>query len=184
MYQGTGGACSLKCVYMVDDLVRMGVVTSPHGVHGEVKVYPTTDTPERFETVGNVIVEQKGKQTLMDVENVKYFKGMVILKLSGIRTMDEAETYRQADLLVHKYQTPCEGGQYFICDLLDMEVVNEAGEKIGFVKDVLQTGANSVYVVEKPDGKELLLPVIPDCVKNVSLEERRITVFVMPGLED
>lgn len=167
-----------------NDLVRMGVVTSPHGIRGEVNVYPTTDTPERFETVGFVIVENRKGQTQMDVESVKYFKGMVILKLSGINDIDTAEAFRQADILVHKYQTPCREGEYFICDLIGLEVVNEKGEQIGTLTDVLTTGANKVYVVQKPDGKELLLPVIPDCILSVSLEEKKVTAYVLPGLED
>ena len=169
----------------MEDELRIGVITSPHGVHGEVKVYPTTDDPNRFQTVGFVTVESKGQRTRMDITSVKYFKGMVILKLSGIATRDDAELFRNADLWILRSQSsPCREGEYFIADIIGMEVYTEEGQRVGTVTDVYETGANNVYEVRKEDGKELLLPVIPSCIRNVSVPEKRMTVHILPGLEE
>lgn len=166
------------------EYLRIGTVTSPHGVHGEFSVYPTTDDLNRFKQVKKVVVTTLKTREEKKIESVKYFKGMAILKLSGISTRDEAETYRNAELWIHRSESPKEPGKHLICDLLEMEVVTETGEPVGHMKDVLQTGANDVFVVEKPDGKELLLPKIPSCILNVDEEAKKITVFVLPGLED
>ena len=168
----------------MEDYFRIGVVTAPHGVHGEMKIYPTTDDMDRFKQVNPVLLTTFRSREIKQIESVKYFKGMAILKLSGIDTMDEAEKYRKAELWVERSQLPKIPGKYLIADLIGMDVVTEDGVSIGTLTDVWQTGANDVYVVEKHDGKELLLPKIPSCILNVDEEDRRITVYVLPGLED
>ena len=168
----------------MEDYFRIGVVTAPHGVHGEMKIYPTTDDMDRFKQVNPVLLTTFRSREIKKIESVKYFKGMAILKLSGIDTMDEAEKYRKAELWVERSQLPKIPGKYLIADLIGMDVVTEEGVSIGTLTDVWQTGANDVYVVEKHDGKELLLPKIPSCILNVDEEDRRITVYVLPGLED
>ncbi len=169
----------------MDDLLRIGVVTSPHGIKGEVKVYITTDEPERFLQISDLVVDNHKEYRKMAIEDVKYFKNMVILKLSGIHDMDEAAAYRNADLLIHRSQSsPCKEGEYFIADLIGMEVVNEKGEEVGTLTDVYETGANNVYEVTKKNGKQLLLPKIPECILHVDVENKRMQVYVMPGLED
>jgi 16S rRNA processing protein RimM len=163
--------------------LRIGVITQPHGIRGEVKVYPTTDDPDRFLQVEDVLVERKGVREPMKIEGTKYFKQMVILKLSGISDMTQAETYRQADILIHRSQSaPLEPGHYFIVDLLGLEVYEDE-RHLGTVTDFLQTGANNVYVVTKEDGKELLIPDIPDCILHVDVDEGILKVRLLPGLE-
>ena len=167
------------------EFLRIGVVTSPHGVRGEVRVYPTTDEISRFSEVGTLLLEKEGVRSLRTIESVKQLKGMVALKLSGIDSVEEAETIRNADLLIRRDQSsPLKEGQYFIGDLLDLLAVREDGTEVGTVEDVLKTGANSVLVIKKKDGKELLLPVNPDCVLSVDSDEGIMTIHVLPGLED
>ena len=167
------------------EFLRIGVVTSPHGVRGEVRVYPTTDEISRFSEVGTLLLEKEGVRSLRTIESVKQLKGMVALKLSGIDSVVEAEKIRNADLLIRRDQSsPLKEGQYFIGDLLDLLAVREDGTEVGTVEDVLKTGANSVLVIKKKDGKELLLPVIPDCVLSVDSDEGIMTIHVLPGLED
>ncbi|MBQ7601444.1 MAG: 16S rRNA processing protein RimM [Lachnospiraceae bacterium] len=167
------------------EFLRIGVVTSPHGVRGEVRVYPTTDEISRFSEVGTLLLEKEGVRSLRTIESVKQLKGMVALKLSGIDSVEEAEKIRNADLLIRRDQSsPLKEGQYFIGDLLDLLAVREDGTEVGTVEDVLKTGANSVLVIKKKDGKELLLPVISDCVLSVDSDEGIMTIHVLPGLED
>ena len=167
------------------EFLRIGVVTSPHGIRGEVRVFPTTDEISRFGEVGTLLMEKDGVRSLRSVESVKRLKGMVALKLSGIDTVEDAEKIRNAELQIRREQSsPLKEGQYFIGDLLDLRAIREDGSEAGIVEDVLKTGANSILVIRKPDGKELLLPIIPDCVLGVDYDAETVKIHVLPGLED
>ena len=168
----------------MEQMLRVGVITSTHGVRGEVKVFPTTDDAKRFKTLKKVILE--GREPLeRSIEQVKFFKNMVILKFKGYDNINDVETWRQRDLLITRDQAvELKEDEYFITDLIGLTVVNEEEAVLGRVKDVMETGANDVYVVELTGGKELLLPAIKDCILNVDLEGGRMKVHVLDGLMD
>ena len=168
----------------MEQMLRVGVITSTHGVRGEVKVFPTTDDAKRFKTLKKVILD--GREPLeLSIEQVKFFKNMVILKFKGYDNINDVETWRQRDLLITRDQAvELKEDEYFITDLIGLTVVNEEEAVLGRVKDVLETGANDVYVVELTGGKELLLPAIKDCILNVDLEDGRMKVHVLDGLMD
>ena len=168
----------------MEQMLRVGVITSTHGVRGEVKVFPTTDDAKRFKTLKKVILD--GREPLeLSIEQVKFFKNMVILKFKGYDNINDVETWRQRDLLITRDQAvELKEDEYFITDLIGLTVVNEEEAVLGRVKDVLETGANDVYVVELTGGKELLLPAIKDCILNVDLEGGRMKVQVLDGLMD
>ena len=168
----------------MEQMLRVGVITSTHGVRGEVKVFPTTDDAKRFKTLKKVILD--GREPLeLSIEQVKFFKNMVILKFKGYDNINDVETWRQRDLLITRAQAvELKEDEYFITDLIGLTVVNEDEAVPSSVKDVLETGANDVYVVELTGGKELLLPAIKDCILNVDLEGGRMKVHVLDGLMD
>ena len=168
----------------MEQMLRVGVITSTHGVRGEVKVFPTTDDAKRFKTLKKVILD--GREPLeLSIEQVKFFKNMVILKFKGYDNINDVETWRQRDLLITRDQAvELKEDEYFITDLIGLTVVNEEEAVLGRVKDVLETGAHDVYVVELTGGKELLLPAIKDCILNVDLEGGRMKVHVLDGLMD
>ena len=168
----------------MEQMLRVGVITSTHGVRGEVKVFPTTDDAKRFKTLKKVILD--GREPLeLSIEQVKFFKNMVILKFKGYDNINDVETWRQRDLVITRDQAvELKEDEYFITDLIGLTVVNEEEAVLGRVKDVLETGANDVYVVELTGGKELLLPAIKDCILNVDLEGGRMKVHVLDGLMD
>lgn len=167
------------------DMLRVGVITSPHGIVGEVNVFPTTDDPNRFRELKKCYISTKNKLIPAAVESVKFFKGTVILKLDAVPDRNMAETLRKCDLMIDREDAvPLEEGEYFICDLIGLEIISEDGEKIGVLEDVLQTGANDVYSVKCEDGKELLIPVTDECVKNIDPEGGKITVHLLPGLRE
>ena len=168
----------------MEQMLRVGVITSTHGVRGKVKVFPTTDDAKRFKTLKKVILD--GREPLeLSIEQVKFFKNMVILKFKGYDNINDVETWRQRDLLITRDQAvELKEDEYFITDLIGLTVVNEEEAVLGRVKDVLETGANDVYVVELTGGKELLLPAIKDCILNVDLEGGRMKVHVLDGLMD
>lgn len=167
---------------------QVGIITSTHGLKGEVKVFPTTDDPQRFLDLEEVILEKGRIRKTLRIRSVKFFKKYVILGFEGMDRIEDVERLRGSSLLIdRKDALPLEEGEYYIPDLLGLKVVTREEEEdvqIGTLKDVLMTGANDVYVVEKTDGGELLIPVIEQCIKEVNLEEGFVRVWIMPGLED
>ena len=164
---------------------QVGVITSTHGVKGEVKVFPTTDDPARFKKLKQVILDTGKEDMELEITGVKFFKNMVILKFKGIDDMDTANKYRQKSLYVTRENAvKLEKNEYFIADLIGLAVSSEEGEDLGFINDVLQTGANDVYVIKKTGEEDLLLPAIKDCVKEVDIEGGKMVVHVLPGLRD
>ena len=169
----------------MEDLLRVGVIANTHGIRGEVKVFPTTDEKERFKDLKKVILYMGKEQKVLEIQSVRFFKNLVILKFKGIDNINDIEMYKGKDLLVTREDAvPLEEGEYFIADLLDLDVYSDEDEKIGVLYDVMQTGANDVYVVKTEEGKEILLPAIDECILDIDLEESRMTVHIMEGLLD
>lgn len=169
----------------MEEFLRIGVITTSHGVKGEVKVFPTTDEPARFRELEELWVQTaKGKEKKR-IEQVKFFKQFVILKLEGISDMDQALLYKSCDLLVDRaHALPLEEGEYYISDIIGLPVITDEGERLGIVKDVIQTGANDVYEVLRENGKSVLLPAIRSCVLGIDLAKGEMRVHLMEGLLD
>lgn len=170
---------------MKEDLLQIGVITTTHGLRGEVKVYPTTDDNMRFKQLKTVLVDTGKKQMELTVSSVKFFKNIVILKFKEFDNINDVEFLRQAKLLVTRENAvELKENEYFIADLIDMQAVSDEGEELGVIADVLKTGANDVYVIKKENTKDLLVPAIRDCIKNVDLEQGVMTVHLLPGLKE
>ena len=149
----------------MEDLLQVGIITSTHGVRGEVKVYPTTDDPRRFRRLKEVVLDTGKEKMNLEIEGVKFFKQFVILKFKGLDNINDIEKYRQKSLYVtRKNAVRLQRDEYFIADLIGLKVQDEDGKELGTVKDVIETGANDVYEVEMADGKSLLLPAIKQCI--------------------
>ena len=169
----------------MENLLRVGVITSTHGVRGEVKVFPTTDDMNRFKKLKTVILDTGKEKKTLHVESVKFFKNMVILKFKGFDNINDVEMWRQKDLLITRDQAvKLSPDENFIVDLIGLTVMTDEGEKLGVMQDVLQTGANDVYIVKMVSGKEVLLPAIKECILNVDLEKGEMLVHVLDGLLD
>lgn len=169
----------------MEDMLRVGVFANTHGVRGEIKVFPTTDDVTRFKKL-KVLYLDKGTELMkLEVSSVRFFKNMVIMKFKEIDNINDIEKYKGKDLLIERKQAvPLQENEYFICDIIGSRVVTEDKEEIGTLKEVLQTGANDVYVVKTNEGKEVLFPVIDECVLDVDTEEKVVTVRIMPGIMD
>lgn len=169
----------------MEDLLQVGIITSTHGVRGEVKVYPTTDDPRRFRRLKEVVLDTGKEKMNLEIEGVKFFKQFVILKFKGLDNINDIEKYRQKSLYVtRKNAVRLQRDEYFIADLIGLKVQDEDGKELGTVKDVIETGANDVYKVEMADGKSLLLPAIKQCILNVDVENGTMQVHVLEGLLD
>lgn len=169
----------------MEDLLQVGIITSTHGVRGEVKVYPTTDDPRRFRRLKEVVLDTGKEKMNLEIEGVKFFKQFVILKFKGLDNINDIEKYRQKSLYVtRKNAVRLQRDEYFIADLIGLKVQDEDAKELGTVKDVIETGANDVYEVEMADGKSLLLPAIKQCILNVDVENGTMQVHVLEGLLD
>ena len=167
---------------------RIGIFSSTHGIRGEIKVYPTTDSPARFSSLKKVILETPKERLELEAEKARFSKGMVILKFKGIDNINDIERYKGASLFVAREDAaPLEENSYYIADLLGCRVETEDGRFLGTLQQVMPTGANDVFVVKdltRPDSKEYLLPNIKACVQRIDPEAGLILVHMMPGLEE
>ena len=167
----------------MEDYLRVGVITTTHGVRGEVKVYPTTDDPKRFLDLKNLYLDTGKVKLTLEIEGVKFFKQLVILKFKGIDNINDIEKYRGRDLLIDREDAvELQEGEYFIYDLIDSEVYTDEGVKLGRLTEIMTTAANDVYVVETAEGKEVLIPSIKECILDVDVENKRITVHLLKGM--
>ena len=167
----------------MEDMLQVGVVTTTHGVRGEVKVFPTTDDCARFKKLKNVILDTGREKLDMEITSVKFFKNLVILKFKGYDNINDVERFRQAKLLVTRDNAvELAEDEYFIADLIGLKASSDEGEDLGEITDVLQTGANDVHVISKEGTPDLLVPAIKDCVVNVDIEAGTIVLHLLDGL--
>ncbi len=169
----------------MEDYFQIGVITSTHGIKGEVKVFPTTDDHNRFKKLKDCFIEFKGELLPVRAESCKFFKNMVILKFEDIDNINDVEKYKQCKILVDReHAVALEEDEYFVADLLGLTVVTEDGRELGIIEDIIPTGANDVYVVTDKSQKEWLIPAIKDCIVNIALEQKKMTVRLLKGMEE
>lgn len=168
----------------MEQYLQVGIISSTHGVHGEVKVFPTTDDVNRFKKLKEALLRlPSGEQLPLKIVSVKFFKQFAILKFEGYDSINDIEKYRGLSLYVSRENAVrLAKDEYYIADLIGMRVVDEEGQELGELTDVMETGANDVYVIAKPDGSELLLPAISQCILQVDVEEGFMRVHVLEGL--
>lgn len=169
----------------MEDMFRVGVISNTHGIKGEVKVYPTTDDIRRFDDLKEVVLDTDSEQLKLNVAGVKYFKNMVILKFKEFDNINDIIKYKGMDLLVTRENAiPLEEGEYYIADIIGSDVITDEDKYLGKLVDVMQTGANDVYVVKRENGKEVLLPSIKQCILDRDIENKIVRVHIMKGLLD
>ena len=167
------------------DHLEVGKIINTHGLRGEVKVAPWTDTPDVFEEIKNVFVIKNKEKITLEISHVKYQKNNLIIKFKELQDINDAQHLKNFVLYVDRNELgELPEGVYYIADLIGMEVKREDKSSIGVLKDVLQTGANDVYVVERQGEKELLIPVIESVVLSVDTENKEIIVKLPDGLEE
>lgn len=165
------------------ELLQVGVISSTHGVRGEVKVFPTTDDVKRFKKLKEVLLDTGRGHLKLEVESVKFFKQFAILKFKGIDNINDIEKYKGKSLLVdRKNAVKLQKNEYFIADMVGITVFTEDGEEFGKLTDVMETGANDVYVIESIKHGEILVPAIKQCILNVDIEKQTMVIHLMEGL--
>ncbi|WP_313526065.1 ribosome maturation factor RimM [Anaerotignum sp.] len=168
----------------MEQYFEIGKITGTHGIRGTMRVFPTTQDPTRYERLKEIIVEIRGKRETFHIQKVAYHKQFVLLTVKEITDINVAELYKTGTILIpDSAAIPLEENEYYTRDLYGLKVVTDDGEELGELTKVYVTGANDVYAVQKgPEGKELLIPAIKDCIKNVDIKEGVMTVKLLEGL--
>lgn len=167
----------------MEQLLQVGVISSTHGIRGEVKVFPTTDDVKRFKKLKKVILDTGREHLPLEVESIKFFKQFAIVKFKGIDNINDIEKYKGKSLLVDRENAvKLRKDEYFIADMIGLQVYTEDGEAFGVLKDVLETGANDVYIIDSPKHGEVLVPAIKQCILDVDIEGQKMTIHLMEGL--
>lgn len=169
---------------MVEKL-RIGVIANTHGIRGEAKIFPTGDDPKHFSALEEVYLKKGGRETRFRISSVRYFKNLVICKFEGIDTPEALLPYKNADIYMdRKDAAPLKENEHYIADLIGLEVVTDEDKKLGTVEDIWATGANQVMEVRPPEGKNILIPYIRECILEVEPEKGFIRVHLLDGLLD
>lgn len=167
----------------MQEYFEVGQIVNTFGIKGQLKVKPFTDDMERFEELKTVYICKKNEMKKVEIEDVKYNKQCVLLKVKGIEDLTQAEKYKGLFLKIdRKDAKKLPKDTYFIADILGLEVYTDEGELLGKVDDIFPTRANDVYVVKNELGKQILLPSIPEVIKEIDLEKGKVIVHLIEGL--
>jgi 16S rRNA processing protein RimM len=165
------------------EYIEIGQIVNTNGLKGVVKVNPFTDDISKFEELKYVYIQLKSELKKVKIEQVRYNKNQVLLKLEGIDSIEEAEKYRNFYLKTEKESQEDLGEDtYYIVDLIGIDVYSDKNEYLGKIEDVFPTGSNDVYVVKDNLGKQILIPAIADVVKKVDLKNKKMIINLIPGL--
>nr|WP_294493506.1 ribosome maturation factor RimM [uncultured Mediterraneibacter sp.] len=166
----------------MEQFLQVGVISSTHGIRGEVKVFPTTDDASRFKKLKKVLLDTGSERMELEIRSVRFFKQFVIVKFQGLDSINDVEKYKGKSLFVSRENAvKLEKDEYYIADLIDMEVHTKEGY-FGVLRDVMQTGANEVYVIDSGEHGEVLVPAIRQCILDVDVENRKMKIQLMEGL--
>ena len=163
--------------------VAVARLLKPHGLRGEIAAKLLTDRPERVAAGATFALSTPvANATNVVISAVRFKKDLLLLSLEGVGDRTSAEAFRGISLMMPVADLPkLEPGSYYHRDLLGMRVVTSAGRDLGLLDEILETGANDVYVVR--DGKrEVLLPAVQSVIKNVDVKSRVVTADPLPGL--
>lgn len=167
----------------MEQLMEIGQIVNTYGIKGFLKVVPYTDDITRFEDLKSIYVETKNSLKTFIIEDVKYSKNLVLLKLKGIDDINTAEIYKNCYLKIdRKDAVELPEDSYFIIDLIGITVYTDNNEELGNIVDVYSTGANDIYVVKNELGKQVLLPAIGEVIKDVDIQNKKMIVHLIEGL--
>lgn len=169
---------------MLKQYLEIGQIVSTHGVKGELRVNPWCDSPEFMKKFKTLYFDNKGEKAVK-VISCRPHGNIVILKLEGIDTVEDAQKLRNKTLYMNRNDAKLKKGDWFIQDLIGCTVYDaDSNEKVyGQLTDVAETGANDIWFIEK-DGKEYIIPAIKDVVINVDVEKESVFIRPLKGIFD
>ena len=167
----------------MEQYFRIGVITTTHALAGEVKVYPTTEDPRRFEELDTCYLLDRGSYRPLPIRSCRYFKNLVILGFEEVGSIEEAQLLKQKELYVDReHAIPLEEGEYYLADVLGSTVTDEEGNVLGTLSDYMETAAQLIYKIKTEKGKEFLVPAVDEFIREVNVEEKRMVIRPIPGM--
>jgi len=168
-------------------MFNIGIITKAQGIKGEIRVHPTTDDPHRFELLKGkeVFVIHNDKRTAYTLLNARVQKNVVIVKLKDVDDRNLAEKLIRSTIAIDEtHAIPLDEHEYFVRDIMGLQVISDLGEPLGIIADVLHTGANDVYVIENDQAERFMIPAIKDVVIGVDMNKQQMTVKLIEGLRE
>lgn len=173
---------------MVEQYYNVGKIVNTQGIKGEVRVIATTDfIEERFRPGSRLYLFTEGKNIpiSMVVKSHRPHKQFQVISFEGYHSINDVEQFKGSMLKISaKDRKELSEGEYYFDQIIGLEVWTEEGDKIGFIKEIIQPGANDVWVVKRDKKSDLLLPYIDDCIKEVNIAERKVIVHLLEGLDE
>jgi len=167
----------------MENYFEIGKIVNTQGLKGDVRVVPFTDDATRFELLEEILVRFQQSMRSFSLERVWYHKGFVMLKLKGVDDRTAGDVLRGGVIIIPPEKAlPLSEDEYYIRDLLGITVVTTKGERLGEIVEVLQTGANDVFVVRHETNADVLIPHIKKCILNVDITNKQMTVELLEGL--
>ncbi len=162
---------------------RVGVISNTHGVKGELKVFPTTDDVTRFKSLKNIRLVGNKKELEVEIENVRFFKNMAIIKLADYDDINDVIGFKGMDIIIDRQDAvKLKENEYFISDIIGARVRLEDERELGTVKNVIMTGANEVFEIESDIYGSVLVPSIKDCIKKLDVKNGLLVVSLLDGM--
>lgn len=167
----------------MQEFLEVGQIVNTFGIKGFVKIVPFTNYIERFDELEKVYIKQKSEKVEYFIEEVKYQKNMVMVKFKGVERIEEAELLKNSIVLIDRENAvELEEEEYFIVDLIGLEVYTDENVLLGNLEDIYNTGSNDIYVVRNELGKQLLLPALKEVIKDIDLDNKKMVVHLIEGL--
>ena len=167
----------------MEEYLEIGQIVNTFGIKGKVKVVPFTDDITQFDTLKQIYIEKRKNLELFEIEKSNYHKNMIILKLKGIDTPEQAESLRNCYIKINRKDgRKLPEGTYFIVDLIGLDVYTDEEKLLGTLEDIYNAGSSDIYVVRTSEGKQILLPAIKDVIKKVDIENKKVIVHIIEGL--
>lgn len=153
--------------------LMVGIIGAPHGVNGAMRLRIITDFPERLASLTHVYLGDEPQRRRL--RSLRGASPSAVFQVTGVTSRDEAGLYRGMPVYIDiRDAKPLDEGEYYWHQLIDMTVVTPEGETLGTLTSILQTGANDVYVVTRPDGSDLLLPALHDVILEIDAPNKRM----------
>ena len=167
----------------MEEYLEIGQIVNTFGIKGQVKVVPFTDDITQFDTLKQIYIEKRKNLELFEIEKSNYHKNMIILKIKGIDTPEQAESLRNCYIKINRKDArKLPEGTYFIVDLIGLDVYTDEEKLLGTLEDIYNAGSSDIYVVRTSEGKQILLPAIKDVIKKVDIENKKVIVHIIEGL--
>ena len=169
----------------MENLLEIGQIVNSYGIKGFLKVVPYTDDVNRYSKLKTIYIEKNKKLQKMEIEEVRYHNKLVLVKLKGIDDINDTLQFKNCYIKIdRKDAVELPEDSYFIVDLIGLEVFTEEGKLLGSLIDVFPTGSNDVYVVKNEIGKQILLPAIGEVIKDVDVQNKKMIVHLLEGMEN